>query len=177
MYDQIIFFVELLQLYKISNMAESRQIICTYIHSGSLSIETYRLNAESSIDQILQEIRRLFRQHLPDRFSFEFYGAECFRMIKLDESILESGSNPFLLNSSNSIQNMPGVNQLVQLFVINDDDKKLKQGVPSVSGSYTKDAATPVGINEFTTEQTSDMQSAEGNNLSFKRDKSCELFF
>lgn len=158
-------------------MTKSSQITCTYIHCGSLPIKTVRLNAESSINQILQEIRHLCKQYLPDHFSLEFYDAECCYMVKLDESILESGSNPFRLNSSNSIENTPEVNQLVQLFVINDDNKKLKQSVPSVSGSYTKDAATPVGTNEFTTEQTSDMQSAEGNNLSFKRDKSCELFF
>jgi len=104
-------------------MTSSDQLIYTNINCGRCKRVTSNFSAQSSIDQIHEEVRSLCHPHLPNPYCLMFYSAEAKKFIKLNHNRLEDRSNPFRLNTSIDAQDIESVVHLVDLYVIDTTDE------------------------------------------------------
>ncbi|CAF5159873.1 unnamed protein product [Rotaria magnacalcarata] len=99
-------------------MATSQQTVDTYIICGPFMKQTSRLNVQSSIDQIHEEVRDMYGLHLPGYWCLNFYNKEFKNLSILNQNILDSRLNPYQLNSSINVQDVKDVFQCILLFVV-----------------------------------------------------------
>ncbi|CAF1928303.1 unnamed protein product [Rotaria magnacalcarata] len=123
-------------------MATSQQTVDTYIICGPFMKQTSRLNVQSSIDQIHEEVRDMYGLHLPGYWCLNFYNKEFKNLSILNQNILDSRLNPYQLNSSINVQDVKDVFQCILLFVVD----RATENLDYVTSSDALDLPTLINV-------------------------------
>ncbi|CAF4148469.1 unnamed protein product [Rotaria sordida] len=121
-------------------MTSSNQILNTYINCGYYKRYTTSLNDRSNIGQIHEQIRHLFGSYLPNFYCLKFYDIESKKFVKLNQNVLDYGSNPFQLKSSIDDQNIENIADFVELYVIDTTDENSDHDTQSGVQCYENDS-------------------------------------
>ena len=96
-------------------MTSSSQTIFTYITCGNNKPCTEKLNDQSNMTQIHEEVRYLFGLHLPRLYCLIVYNPAIKKFITLNQNQLDYEFNPFKYNQQSG--------GYVELYVIDTKDE------------------------------------------------------
>lgn len=98
-------------------MVESSEVCNTMFICGNVNGVTERFNVQTTINQVNDYVRQSFQNHLPDSYRIVYYDSRRMLMTDL-ENQFQNGSNPFQINSSDSVRSSTAMTECLRLYIV-----------------------------------------------------------